>query len=117
VKYAAVGVLGTVTHLSLLYVLVEWFGVPPLPATSAAFVWVVLQSFLLSHVWVFQSDNSVSTSLPRFIVVSLTGFFGNLAIMYVLISMLGVWYMGAQMVTILIIPPVNYLMNRYWTFS
>lgn len=116
-KYAAVGVLGTVTHLSLLYVFVEWFGIPPLPATSIAFVWVGLQSYLLSKTWVFDSDSSHATSLPRFIIVSLTGFFGNLGIMYLLINILDFWYMGAQMVTILVIPPMNYLMNRYWTFS
>lgn len=116
-KYAVVGILGTVTHLGLLYIFVEWLGVPPLPATSIVFVWVVLQSYVLNKNWVFENDNSHATSLPRFVVVSVTGFFGNLGIMYLMVNVVGLWYMAAQAVTILIIPPMNYLMNRYWTFS
>ncbi|MFK7974908.1 MAG: GtrA family protein [Halioglobus sp.] len=115
-KYAMVGILGTVTHFGLLYILVEWLSIAPLPATSIAFVWVALQSYVLSKNWVFDSDNSHSTSLPRFIAVSVTGFFGNLGIMYVAVNILSFWYMAAQAIAILIIPPMNYLMNRYWTF-
>lgn len=116
-KYALVGILGTITHFALLFVFVEWFAIAPLPATSLAFVWVGLQSYALSINWVFESDNSHATSFPRFIIVSLVGFFSNLGIMYLLINILGVWYLAAQAVTVLIIPPMNYLMNRYWTFS
>lgn len=116
-KYALVGILGTATHLGLLYILVEFARMSPLLSTSIAFVWVVLQTYFLARSWVFRSDKKHSTSLPRFVVVSVTGFFANLGIMYVMVNVLGIWYMAAQTVTIVVIPPFNFLMNRYWTFS
>lgn len=116
-KYIVVGVLSTLTHLTLLYILVEFFQLSPLPASSIAFIWVVLQSYWLNRTWTFRSDRNHLSSLSRYIVVSLVGFFSNLAIMYFMLSVGGLWYMAAQTVTILVIPLINYLLHRYWTFS
>lgn len=116
-KYILVGVLGTFTHLTLLYLFVEFFQVSPLPASSIAFVWLVLQSYWLNRNWTFQSDRKHTSSLPRYIVVSMVGFLSNLAIMYLMLNVGGLWYMAAQTVTIVVIPLINYLFHRYWTFS
>ena len=116
-KYAIVGVLGTLTHLGLLYVSVEFLHFTPLPSSSTAFIWVVLQSYWLNRNWTFQSDKKHAITLLRYIIVSVVGFLTNLLIMFVMISVLELWYMFAQLVTILVIPATNFLLNKYWTFS
>jgi putative flippase GtrA len=116
-KYLVVGVLGTLTHLGLLYVTVEFLHFTPLLGSSTAFIWVVLQSYGLNRTWTFQSKKKHAITLPRYIVVSVAGFLTNLLVMFVMINVLEVWYIIAQMVTILVIPAMNFLMNKYWTFS
>ncbi len=117
VKYLVVGGLGTVTHLSLLYIAVEFFGVPPLLGSCTAFIWVVIQSYFLHRNWTFRSDREHSSALPRYLVVSGIGFAGNLAIMFVMFNILGAWYMLAQASAAIVIPILNFILNKYWTFS
>ena len=116
-KYFVVGILGTVTHLSLLYFAVEFLHMPPLLGSSAAFVVVVVQSYLLNRNWTFQSDRGHGSALPRYLAVSGMGFVGNLTIMFVMFNILGLWYMLAQASAAVVIPVMNFLLNKYWTFS
>jgi putative flippase GtrA len=116
-KYIVVGVLGTATHLALLYVTVEFFFFSPLLGSSTAFVWVVIQSYLLNRNWTFQSDQKHTRTLPRYLIVSGVGFLSNFLLMYFMVNVLGIWYMTAQILTALVIPIMNFLLNRYWTFS
>ena len=116
-KYIVVGILGTATHLGLLYVTVEFFFFSPLLGSSTAFVWVVIQSYLLNHNWTFQSDQKHACTLPRYLIVSGVGFLSNFLLMYFMVNVLEIWYMTAQILTALVIPIMNFLLNRYWTFS
>ena len=116
-KYLVVGGLGTVTHLSLLYIAVEFFAMPPLLGSCTAFIWVVIQSYFLNRNWTFQSDREHSSALPRYLVVSGIGFVGNLSIMFVMLNVFGLWYMLAQASVAVVIPVMNFLLNKYWTFS
>jgi putative flippase GtrA len=116
-KYIVVGILGTATHLALLYVTVEFFFFSPLLGSSTAFVWVVIQSYLLNRNWTFQSDKKHTRTLPRYLIVSGVGFLSNFLLMYFMVNVLGIWYMTAQILTALVIPIMNFLLNRYWTFS
>jgi putative flippase GtrA len=116
-KYLVVGGLGTVTHLSLLYVTVEHLSFEPLLGSSTVFIWVVIQSYLLNKNWTFDNDSKHSSALPRYLVVSGIGFLSNLLLMYLMINFLGLWYMLAQILTATVIPAMNFLLNKYWTFS
>jgi putative flippase GtrA len=116
-KYFVVGALGTVTHLTLLYITVEFFLFSPLLGTSCAFIWVATQSYLLNRNWTFRSSKKHSSTLPRFLIVSIIGFLGNFGMMYVLLNIFSLWYMLAQMLTALVIPIMGFLLNKYWAFS
>jgi putative flippase GtrA len=116
-RYLVVGLLGTVTHLCLLYIAVEFVGMSPLPGSGAAFIWVVIQSYLLNRNWTFQSIRGHNSALPRYLAVSGIGFMGNLLIMYVMLDIFGLWYMLAQASAAIVIPIMNFLLNKYWTFA
>ena len=116
-KYFVVGVLGTATHLFLLYIAVEFVYLSPLLGTSAAFIWVVIQSYLLNRNWTFQSDKKHTSTLPRYLIVSGIGFITNFLLMFFMLEVLGLWYIFAQILTALVVPLMNFLLNKYWTFS
>jgi putative flippase GtrA len=116
-KYFVVGILGTATHLSLLYLAVEFFAFSPLLGTSVAFIWVVIQSYFLNRNWTFQSDKKHTSTLPRYLIVSGIGFMTNFLLMFFMLEVLGLWYMFAQILTALVVPLMNFLLNKYWTFS
>lgn len=116
-KYIVVGILGTATHLALLYLTVEFFLFSPLIGSSTAFIFVVIQSYILNRNWTFQSEKSHTSTLPRYLIVSGVGFLSNFLLMYFMVNVLGIWYMTAQILTALVIPIMNFLLNRYWTFS
>ena len=50
-------------------------------------------------------------------MVSGIGFIGNFLLMFLMLNILGLWYMFAQILTALVIPLMNFLLNKYWTFS
>ncbi len=116
-KYLVVGAIGTVTHLSLLYISVEYLRMPPLLASCAAFVWVVMQSYILNRNWTFQSKREHASALPRYLAVSGIGFLTNLSIMFVMLNIMGLWYMLAQASAAIVVPAMNFLLNTFWTFS
>jgi putative flippase GtrA len=117
VKYFVVGGLGTITHLSLLYATVEYLSFEPLVGSSVVFIWVVIQSYLLNKNWTFENNSKHTSTLPRYLVVSGIGFLSNLLLMYLMINVLELWYMLAQILTVTVIPAMNFLLNKYWTFS
>jgi putative flippase GtrA len=116
-KYFVVGGLGTITHLSLLYATVEYLSFEPLVGSSVVFIWVVIQSYLLNKNWTFENNSKHTSTLPRYLVVSGIGFLSNLLLRYLMINVLELWYMLAQILTVTVIPAMNFLLNKYWTFS
>ncbi len=116
-KYFVVGLLGTITHFSILYISVEYFSFSPLVGSSTGFVWVVIQSYFLNRNWTFQSDRGHMSAIPRFVAVSTMGFFLNLLIMAVMLNVFKLPYMLAQATVVVVVPVSNFLLNKHWTFS
>ncbi len=116
-KYFIVGAIGTVTHLVVLYCCVEFMFLSALVGSSVGFTWVVIQSYFLNRNWTFESDKQHRSALPRYIVVSCVGFITNLFIMFIAVDVLHVFYLAAQLLTITVVPGMNFLLNKFWAFS
>jgi putative flippase GtrA len=41
----------------------------------------------------------------------------NLALMYLLVSVLGLWYLAASVVVSMLFLVANFLVNNYWSFA
>ncbi len=116
-RYILVGGLGTGTHLAVLTLCVEWFGLDVVRATVAGFLAALSVSYGLNHYWTFESRRSHYSSAWRYLAVSLSGLLLNTGMVYAMVQYLHWWYLAAQISVILVVPFSNFLLNRYWAFA
>jgi putative flippase GtrA len=115
VLYSAVGAVGTVTHFTILIILVQGLGVGPVPASMAGFVTAVLVNYCLNYHVTFKSSNPHNTALLKFFTVALVGLSLNTLIMAVLVRWL--YYLVCQVIAIPLVLMWNFTCNRRWTFG
>ncbi|MFJ5763615.1 GtrA family protein [Neobacillus sp. NPDC093182] len=116
IKYGVVGCVSILIYYLSVFVLVELLGKNPLFGTSVSFVIMSYFSFLLNRKFTFGSDFSYN-KLLRFLAVSAIGFTLNFLIMYLVVHVLSLHYSIGEVVTTLVIPIINFILNNYWTFK
>ncbi|MDQ1002917.1 putative flippase GtrA [Neobacillus niacini] len=116
IKYSVVGCVSILIYYLSVFVLVEILGKSPLFGTAVSFVIMSYFSFLLNRKYTFGSDFSYD-KLLRFLVVSAVGFTLNFLIMYLVVTILSLHYSIGEIVTTLVIPIINFILNNYWTFK
>lgn len=116
-KYCVVGATGTFIDLASLYVFVEYYSIPILGATVLSFLLAVTNNFILNKIWTFKSKSKNYRKLYiKFLMVSLIGLGLTVTSMYVMVNLIGVWYMFAKALTSLMVLVWNFLANKLWTF-
>jgi putative flippase GtrA len=116
IKYGVVGCVSILIYYLSVFVLVELLGKDPLFGTAISFIIMSYFSFLLNRKFTFGSDFSY-TKLLRFLAVSAIGFTLNFLIMYLVVNVLSLHYSIGEVVTTLVIPIINFILNNYWTFK
>lgn len=116
-KFAGVGAIGTAAHYATLFVLVDFLGVGAVAASSAGFVVGGVINYLLNYRFTFRSQQSHTSTAPRFFAIALGGFFLNGAGMSLFADHIGLHYLLAQVITTGIILVWTFLANHYWTFG
>lgn len=116
-RYLITGVLGTGTHLIILVFCVEYIGLSSTPGSAAGFMGALSVSYLLNHHWAFDSSRPHRSSLWRYVLVSSSGLLLNTSMVSALVHYLQWWYMTAQLSVIWIVPLINFILNRHWTFN
>ncbi len=115
-KYGVVGTIAAVVYYVLLYAMVEFLGIPVLIATSIAFVFVVIENYVLHHTWTFESDQRHETAFPKFMLASTAGFFINWGIMYLGVEVLSIYYLLVQVIAIATVAVWNFILASSWIF-
>jgi putative flippase GtrA len=54
---------------------------------------------------------------PRYLFTMAASFAANLVLMYLLVSILGLWYLAASVVVSLLLLAGNFLVNSLWSFA
>jgi putative flippase GtrA len=116
IKYVVVGCISILIYFLSVFVLVEVFGKNPVFGSAVSFVIMTYISFLLNRKFTFGSDFSYD-KLLRFLAVSAIGFTLNFLIMYFVVNVFSLHYSIGELVTTLVIPIINFLLNNYWTFK
>lgn len=114
-RFGLVGAAGSVVYFALLWTLVEWVGLSVMASTSIAFVIVVLENYVLHRHWTFRSIAPHGQALPRFLFMSVLGFWVNGAVMSVGVQRLGLNYMWVQAVAIAAVVSCNFA-GTCWIF-
>ena len=113
-RYAAVGAGAALLQLALLATFVEVFHVAALLASTAALSISVLVNYRLQHWLTFRSKSAHLVAGPRFIALTLVTLAANAGLFSLLALVLP--YLLSQIVTTLTIFPVNYFLNKTFTF-
>ena len=119
VKFAIVGVSNTLIHLSVLYVLTEFFSLWYILSSLLAFLVAVTNSFIFNTLWTFKSDikHKTATKYGKFFVVSVITALSNLFFLYLFTEYFELWYMMSQVIAIVLTLMMNFIGNKFWTFN
>ncbi|MCY9513106.1 GtrA family protein [Paenibacillus apiarius] len=117
VKYGVVGALGTLLHFSVLILLVEWFGCNPIISSVIGFIIVLIISFFMNQRWTFGAGGMGRMAFIKYVAVSGIGLILNTAIVFVTVDLLQWPYVIGQLCVVAVVPPLNFVLNYYWTFD
>ena len=116
-RFAAVGVIGTLAHYLTLVIIVEAGGARPLIGSSVGFIVGAFVNYTLNYRYTFRSSRRHREALPRFYLIATVGFLFNGAIFWALSVPLGWHYLLAQVVATIKVLIWNFAANLLWTFS
>lgn len=115
-RYGMVGIVCTSIYFLSMFICVEVLSTEPVSASTISFIIMTIFSFLLNKKYTFGGAYSHS-QFVKFSTVAFIGFIMNFGLMYSIVTILSLHYLIGELVTVLVIPFVNFFLNNYWTFS
>ena len=116
-RFALVGVLATLTTYAVLIVGVEGLHLDAVMASVAGYGLGVIVNYSLNYRFTFNSEQHHHVVLPKFLIVAGSGMIINASVMYAGIKWIGIHYVLAQLVAVMIVFTLSYAANRLWTFA
>lgn len=118
IRYLFIGGACAIADLIILYVLVEFFQIWYLVASIISFILVGFFGYLGQKYFTFKNDSKSHTrQLTIFFTVIGIGLLLNSSCMFLFVSVLGIWYIFASVVTKFIVLAWNFTANKYITFK
>lgn len=118
VKFSLVGLLNTIIHFLVFYLLFSFMGVYHLLASGFGFCFAVVNSFAFNKYWTFNSKSlNIRDEFSRFFIVSLLALLINLATMAILVELFMIRPTFAQLAAIALTIVVNFFGNKFWSFD
>jgi putative flippase GtrA len=120
VRFAAFGVVGALClglNTLALWGLTSGLGLHYLLSTAVAFSAITPLGYLLNKVLTFRTRREhAPVELPRYFAAMAASFVANLVLMYLLVSVLGLWYLPASLLVAATLLVVNFLTSDRWSF-
>ena len=117
IKFCAVGVSNTVVYLGTYYLLL-YLGVHYLVANVIGFIISVFNAYYWNNKFVFKNKNESKskTIFKTYIAYGITTCISSI-MMYILVNNFSTSKIIAPLITLLVTIPLNFLLNKYWTFK
>jgi putative flippase GtrA len=116
--FALVGGLCLGLNTLALWALTSGLGIHYLASTAIAFATITPLGFMLNKVLTFRTHRQhTMVELPRYVANMGMSFAVNLGLMYVLVSLLGMWYLPASLLVAAMLVVVNFLVSDSWSFQ
>ena len=115
--FAGIGAIGTIGHYTTLIVLVQFWMVDPVVASSFGFIVGAVINYILNYQFTFQSDKRHSEAITKFFIVAGIGAGINGLIMYIGVENTNINYMLVQIFATGIVLLWNFIVNKLWTFA
>ncbi len=118
IKFAFVGLVNTIIHMSILFALVNYFEIYYIFSSFLAFLAAVTNSFVFNTIWTFKENikHKTGSRYAKFFTVSSISAVLNLLFLYIFTEFFGIWYMISQAITIAITLMINFLGNKMWSY-
>lgn len=114
-RYLIVGGTALVVHLTVLQVLLRAQACAPTLASAIGFVVACAFNYTLQRLWVFRSDRSHASALPRYVAIT-TFMLGANIVTFTGLTEVGSPPLIAQTLTTGCIFVLNFIANRFFTF-
>jgi putative flippase GtrA len=117
-RYLLIGGTCAVLDLLLLYVFVNNFHIWYLYSATASFIIVLMLGYFGQKYFTFRNyEKNHKKQLSVFFVVSGIGLVMNAIFMFLFVSIAGIWYILASIITKLIVLIWNFFANKKITFQ
>ena len=116
IRFAGVGILGTIAHYTTLLALVQTMNVNAVISSCIGFVAGALVNYHLNYRYTFRSAKRHSEAMVKFFTIALIGLLINAFIMYCSVEILRFQYLLSQMAATAVVLFWNFTGNRSWTF-
>jgi putative flippase GtrA len=116
--YAAAGGICALLNLAMQWLCTSVIGLHYLASTLIAFFTITPLGFWLQKLFTFRTPRAAARfEWPRYFVTMGSSLAVNLALMYLLVSLLGVWYLLAALIVTVALLAANFLANDRWSFA
>lgn len=117
IRFALVGTLGAIVHVSTVMLLVSHLQIHPLSANVLGFLLGFHVSYFGHRYWTFSETNvSHQVAFPRLLVLQIFNFIANETMFYILLS-LHLPYVLALLIVLCILPAMTFTVSRLWIFT
>lgn len=118
IVYVMAGGACAVLNLLVLWALTSVLGLNYLVAAMISFFALNPVGFWLQKLITFRTPRAtVRTEWPRYFVTMASSFAANLGLMYLFVSLIGLWYLAASVLVSLLLLATNFLINDRWSFA
>jgi len=119
-KFGSVGLIATATHVTIFSIVIEIWDVDPMLSNLIAFCFAFGVSFFGHFHWTFSESGVARRSLRsaglRFLFTALIGLALNSLVVYAVEHVFRLPYIYATIGMIFLVPPVLFIMSKYWAF-
>jgi putative flippase GtrA len=115
--YGVSGGTAALTLVIVLVALVELLDCPSTLASAIGFACATPVNYLLQHRFVFGQSRNHKVFFPRYVGVTLATLGLNTLLFWILTYPLGLFYLASQILTLAVIVPINFAINREFTFA
>ena len=116
IRHTITGGVGTLLYIGSITFLVEIIEIYPVSATIISFVLLMVFTYTLQRIWVYNTVKGHLHTLPRYLTVAAISFLLNVSIMFIVVELLNSWYVYGIMCSVVIVPITNFILNYYWTY-
>ena len=117
IRFAGVGIVGTIVHYTILIFSVQFLGISPVPASVMGFVSGGIVNYYLNYRITFRSRKRHYEAFSKFFSIALVGLLFNTALMTLFVEILNWHYLVAQIITTGLVLVWNFAGNKLWTFK
>ena len=116
-RFSCVGAFGAGFLFFILILLVQFFQIHAVIASTIGFSFGALINYTLNYRWTFKSQKKHKSAMPKFFFIAVIGMIFNAAIMGLLINSFEVHYLISQIAATFVVLLWNFSGNKIWTFK